>query len=69
MAAGANEARRLLALDVRNLIWVGRFEAQRFIRTGFIAEWSDVTEYPDTPAMREAIRKAEEEAARQRAGA
>lgn len=61
MAAGAREARRALAVDVRTLVWQEkRFDAERFIRMGQIAEWKAYP-LPDTPQMREALAKAYEE--------
>ena len=54
MAIAARESRRMLALDVRTLVWhEKRFDADKFIRTGQLIEWGKY-DVPDTPAVREA---------------
>lgn len=54
MATAAAEDRRRLALDVRSLVWTKRIDAERFVRTGNLVEWTNDQELPDTPAMRQA---------------
>jgi hypothetical protein len=54
MAVAARESRRMLAVDVRGLVWQEKkFDAERFIRTGSLVEWGHY-EAPDTPALRKA---------------
>ena len=54
MAVAARQARRVLAVDVRALVWQEkRFDAERFIRTGQLVTWGNYG-LPDTPAMRDA---------------
>lgn len=61
MSQGAREARRMLALDVRGLIFVERkFDAEIYLRTGAIAVYREHP-LPDTPEMREALKRAIEE--------
>ncbi len=61
MVVAARESRRALAVDVRGLVWQEkRFDAERFIRTGHLAEWGNYGA-PDTPAMREAKAAVERE--------
>lgn len=61
MAVAAREARRMLAVDVRGLVWQEkRFDAERFIRTGQLSEWGNYGA-PDTPEMREAKAEVERE--------
>ena len=61
MAVAARESRRMLALDVRALVWQEkRFDADRFVRTGQLTEWGNYG-VPDTPAMREAKEAVERE--------
>jgi len=55
MLTGRQRERRLLALDVRQLVWIGRFDAERYLRTGVTQEWIEGGELPDTPLMRQAI--------------
>ncbi len=58
MAIAARESRRALALDVRTLVWQEkRFDAERFVTTGKIAEYKKYP-LPDTPQMREALEAA-----------
>lgn len=58
MAVAARESRRLLALDVRTLIWQEKkFDAEKFVRTGNVAEHKRYP-LPDTPQMREALEAA-----------
>jgi len=65
MAVGAREARRVLAVDVRMLVWQEKkFDAARFIRTGMIFEHK-MYPLPDTPEMREALAEAYREKERQ----
>ncbi len=61
MAVAARESRRLLALDVRTMVWQEKkFDAERFVKTGNVAEYKQYP-LPDTPQMREAIEAAYEE--------
>ena len=61
MATAARESRRLLALDVRSLVWQEkRFDADKFVRTGQLIEWGKYA-VPDTPAMRKARANVERE--------
>ena len=66
MAVGSTEQRRLLALDVRALVWAKRFDVDRFLRTGALQEWVSNGELPDTPLMRQAIADLEREQEEQR---
>jgi hypothetical protein len=61
MADGRRRSRRLLALDVRQLIWIQRFDAERYLRTGTMQEWISGGEIPDTPLMRQAMADLERE--------
>lgn len=64
MAVGSRESRRALALEVRTMVWLDKkFDAQRFLRTGHVAEYKAYP-LPDTPAMADALKKAHEEKAR-----
>jgi hypothetical protein len=57
------EERRRLALDVRGLVWQqGKFDAERYIRTGGVAEYRYYPP-PDTPAMQAAREAVERERA------
>ena len=61
MAIAARESRRLLALDVKTLVWQEkRFDADKFVRTGQLIEWGKY-EVPDTPTMRAAKANIERE--------
>jgi hypothetical protein len=61
MAIAARESRRMLAVDVRTLVWQEkRFDADRFIRTGQLIEWGKY-DVPDTPGMRKAKAAVERE--------
>jgi len=58
MAIAARESRRMLALDVRSMVWQEKkFDAERFIKTGKLAEFRQYP-LPDTPQMREALEAA-----------
>lgn len=57
------EERRRLALDVRGLVWQReKFDAERYLRTGALAEYR-YHPAPDTPAMRAAAEAVERERA------
>ena len=61
MAIAARESRRMLALDVRTLVWQEkRFDADKFVRTGQLIEWGKY-ELPDTPSIRKAKADVERE--------
>ena len=61
MAIAARESRRMLALDVRSLVWQEkRFDSDKFIRTGQLIEWGKYA-LPDTPSMRKARTDVERE--------
>ncbi len=61
MAIAARESRRMLALDVRSMVWQEkRFDSDKFIRTGQLIEWGKY-DVPDTPSMREAKANVERE--------
>ena len=65
MAVAARESRRTLALDVRAMVWQEkRFDAERFVKTGKVAEYKKYP-LPDTPQMREALKAAYREKERQ----
>lgn len=53
----------MLALDVRQLIGIGRFDAERYLRTGVTQEWIENGELPDTPLLREAMERTRREMA------
>jgi hypothetical protein len=63
MAARRREERRRLALDVRGLVWYsGKFDAEKYIRTGSINERKSYP-LPNTPAIiaaREEMRRERE---------
>ena len=63
MLTGRQRERRLLALDVRQLVWIGRFDAERYLRTGTTQEWIQDGELPDTPLLREAMERTRREMA------
>ncbi len=64
MAISARESRRLLALDVRTMVWQDKkFDAEKFVKTGNVAEYKTYP-LPDTPQMRAALKAAYQEKAR-----
>jgi len=65
MAVAARESRRMLAVDVRTMVWQEkRFDPERFVRFGNVAEYKQYP-LPDTPQMREALKAAYLEKERQ----
>jgi hypothetical protein len=61
MMLAARESRRMLAVDVRVLVWQEkRYDVEKFLRTGQVIEWGTYG-VPDTPAMREAKAEVERE--------
>jgi hypothetical protein len=65
MTVAARESRRMLALDVRMLVWQEkRFDAERYIRAGSVMEYKAYP-LPDTPAMRDALKEAYRQKERQ----
>ena len=65
MAMAARESRRMLAVDVRALVWQEkRFNAERFVRTGQLVEYKKYP-LPDTQQMRKALEAAYREKERQ----
>ena len=58
MAVGSRESRRALAMDVRSMVWLDKkFDAERFLRTGYVAEFKTYP-LPDTPEMNAALEHA-----------
>jgi len=61
MAIAARESRRVLALDVRTMVWQEKkFDAEKFVKTGKLAEYKTYP-LPDTPQMRIALAAAQRE--------
>jgi len=61
MEQGARQSRRMLAMDVRAMVWQqGKFDTERFVRTGALWEYATYAP-PQTAAMREAKEAIERE--------
>ena len=61
MHHGHEQSRRQLALDVRQMIWCGDFDAEQYLLTGKVAQMQPIQNYPmpENPLIEQEIKRIE----------